>query len=77
MTAKEVASELRCSKAQAYRLMNGEVNGVRPLPSLSLGRKKVVLRPSFEAWKVANEENRVIVASESGENAVGALAQEE
>ena len=73
LTAHEVAAELRCSKAQVYRLMKGEVLGIKPLPTISLGRKKVVQRSSFEAWKEANEENRVIVAGDSEMNAVDAL----
>jgi hypothetical protein len=73
LTAKEVASELRCSKAQVYRLIKGEVDGVTPLPTLPLGRKKVVMRSSFEAWKRANEKNRAIVGDESELNAVHAL----
>jgi hypothetical protein len=77
LTAKELAAELRCSKAQVYRLMNGEVHGIKPLPTLPLGRKKVVQRTSFEAWKRANEKNRAIVGGESEDDAVGALAQEE
>ena len=74
LTAKEVADELRCSKAQVYRLMNGLVDGLTPLPTLPLGRKKVVMRSSFEAWKNANEKNRAIVASDSERDAVDALA---
>jgi hypothetical protein len=73
LTATEVAAELRCSKAQVYRLMKGAIPGVKPLRTLPLGRKKVVQRSSFEAWKGANEENRVIVGSDSGESAVDAL----
>jgi hypothetical protein len=72
LTAKEVAAELRCSKAQAYRLMNGVVDGLTPLPTLPLGRKKVVLRSSFESWKRANEQNRVTVTGDSEANAVDA-----
>ena len=72
LTAKEVADELRCSKAQVYRLMNGAVDGLMPLPTLALGRKKVVMRSSFEAWKRANEQNRVIVSGDSELNAVDA-----
>jgi hypothetical protein len=74
LTAKEIADELRCSKAQVYRLMNGEVDGLTPLPTLPLGRKKVVMRASFEAWKRANEKNRAIVASDSELDAVDAQA---
>ena len=74
LTAKEVAAELRCSKAQIYRLMNGEVDGLTPLPTLPLGRKKVVMRASLEAWKRLNEKNRAIVADDSEVDAVDALA---
>ena len=34
LTALEIAAELRCSKAQVYRLMNGEIDGLTPLPTL-------------------------------------------
>jgi predicted DNA-binding transcriptional regulator AlpA len=54
LTAKEVAEELRCSKSQVYRLMNGEVEGLTTLPHLPLGRKKVVLRSRLEDWKRQN-----------------------
>jgi predicted DNA-binding transcriptional regulator AlpA len=73
LTASEVAAELRCSKTHIYRLMNGEVEGVSPLPTLALGRKKVVMRSSFEAWKRANEKNRAMVGDESAISAVHAL----
>lgn len=55
LTAKEIAAELRCSVAQVYKLMNGEVKDRTTLPHIALGRKKVVRRASFEAWKAANE----------------------
>jgi hypothetical protein len=54
LTAKEVAADLRCSKAQVYRLMNGCVEGVTVLPHLALGRKKVVPRSILERWKRQN-----------------------
>ena len=74
LTAKEVADELRCSKAQVYKLINGQFPGIPRLPAIPLGtRKKVVTRSSLEAWKLANEQNRVIVANESESNAVDAL----
>ena len=55
LTAGEVAVELRCSKAQVHKLINGEVKGCPKLPAISLGRKKVVRRSSFETWKQENE----------------------
>src|SRR5438105_3695639 len=52
LTTAEIAAELRCSKAQVYRLLNGEVRDVPKLPCISLGRKKVVRRSSFEEWNL-------------------------
>jgi hypothetical protein len=74
LTAAEIAAELRCSKPQVYRLMNGAIPGVPRLPCISLGRKKVVRRASFESWKRASEKTRDIVAADSEINSVGALA---
>jgi hypothetical protein len=74
LTVGEVAAELRCSKAQVYRLMNGEVDGLTPLPTLALGRKRVVMRASLEAWKHRNERNRAIVPGDSEVDAVDAVA---
>jgi len=70
LTAKEIAVELRCSQAQVYKLMNGEVKGRTTLPHIALGRKKVVRRSSFEAWKAANETATIPTHSEM--EAVGA-----
>ena len=55
LTVPEVARELRCSKAHVHHLITGKVRGVRPLPSLWLGRRRLVLRASFEEWIRANE----------------------
>lgn len=70
LTAQEVAAELRCSKAQVYKLMNGEVKDRTTLPHIALGRKRVVRRSSFEAWKAANETATIPTNSEM--EAVGA-----
>ena len=55
LTVTEVARALRCSKAHVHHLIAGTVRGVRPLPSLWLGRRRLVLRASFDAWVNANE----------------------
>ena len=55
LTAKEVATELRCSAAQVHKLMRGEIKNRTVLPHIALGRKKVVQRKTFEAWKAVNE----------------------
>ena len=70
LTAKEVAAELRCSKAQVHKLMNGEVKNRTALPHIAPGRKKVIRRSSFEAWKAANETATIPANSEM--EAVGA-----
>ena len=55
LTVPEVALALRCSKAHVHHLIRGSVPGVRPLPSLWLGRRRLILRASFEEWVRANE----------------------
>jgi hypothetical protein len=55
LTAKEIAAELRCSTAQIYRAINGEVKGCTKLSAIHLGRKKLVRRSTFEKWKQENE----------------------
>ena len=70
LTAQEVAAELRCSKAQVYKLINGEVNGASRLPAIAIGRKKVVRRSSLESWKRTNENGAIVGTLEV--NAVGA-----
>src|SRR5207249_4847194 len=55
LTAKDIARELHCSKAQTYKLLNGEVRGCSKLPAISIGRKKIVRRRTFEKWKQDNE----------------------
>ena len=72
LTAKEIADELRCSKAHVYKLMNGDVKERTILPHIALGRKKVVRRSSFEAWKRANEIG-AILSADSEMRAVGAV----
>lgn len=74
LTAAELASELRCSKSQIYRLINGEVDGVSPLPYIPLGRKKVVRRSSLAVWMHENEQNRATLADDSEMNVVDACA---
>ncbi len=55
LTVKEVAAELRCSKAHVCNAINGKVKGVNPLPAISMGRRKLVRRVSLEQWVQANE----------------------
>src|SRR5689334_16327870 len=57
LTVDEVARELHCSRSHLYNIINGAVGGVRPLPVICLGRKKLIRRSALEAWKLANEAN--------------------
>jgi excisionase family DNA binding protein len=59
LSAVEVAKELRCSKAHVYNVMHGRVEGVLPLPSIPLGRRRLVRRSALEAWKRAIEQNAI------------------
>jgi len=69
LTTAEIAAELRCSKAQVYRLLNGEVRDVPKIPCISLSRKKVVRRSALEEWMRDNEKGILSVELET--NAVG------
>ena len=55
LTLREIAAELRCSKAHASKIINGQVHGVSALPSIRIGRRPVVRRSTFERWKAASE----------------------
>jgi excisionase family DNA binding protein len=55
LTAREVAVELRCSKAHVYHAIAGKVAGVSALPAISMGRRLLVRRSALEQWKKSNE----------------------
>ena len=55
LTCAEVAQELRCSKAHIHNLINGKVSGTPPLPSITLGRRRLIRRASLNAWLRASE----------------------
>jgi excisionase family DNA binding protein len=68
LTVAEAARELRCSKAHVHHLIAGKVQGVRPLPSLWLGRRRLILRASLQEWIRASEESPM--------SAMGAIQRE-
>ena len=55
LTVKEVASELRCSKAHVFNAIAGRLHNVTRLPAIRMGRRKLVRRSSLEAWIENNE----------------------
>lgn len=77
LTAAEVASELRCSKAHVYNAMAGKIEGVSSLPAISMGRRKLVRRSALEQWKERNETGRrdATIASSSAIGAVGRMKE--
>ena len=56
LTLKEVACELRCSKAHVSNVVNGRVRGVARLTHIAVGRRKLVRREWLDHWM---EENKV------------------
>ena len=55
LTIPEVAARLRCSRAHAAKLVAGRVKRAPPLPSLSLGRRKLVRASTLEIWIAQTE----------------------
>ena len=55
LTVAEVALELRCSKAHVYNVIAGKVDGVRALPAISMGRRKLIRRTALEQWMETSE----------------------
>jgi excisionase family DNA binding protein len=55
LTIREVADELRCSKAHVYHAIAGKVAVVSPLPAISMGRRRLVRRSALGQWKKLNE----------------------
>jgi excisionase family DNA binding protein len=74
MTIPEVAAELRCSRSHVYKLLDGLVPDVSPIPHICLGRKKLVRRAALERWKLEIENNSpsATLAAEPNINTVDA-----
>ena len=56
LTIEEVARELRCSKAHVCNAIRGKIRGVSLLQAIAMGRRKLIRRSTFEAWKRQNEQ---------------------
>ena len=55
VSINEIAKILGCSKAHVYNAINGKIEGVTRIPAMNMGRRKIVRRASFEAWRYGNE----------------------
>jgi excisionase family DNA binding protein len=50
LTTREGAQVLRCSKAHFCNLLNGRVAGLPQLPSVRLGRRRLVRKATLARW---------------------------
>jgi len=55
LTIGEVAELLHCSKAHICNVIAGRVSGCFPIPTVRLGRRKLVRRESLVLWINRNE----------------------
>ena len=55
LCVREVADQLGCSKAHVYKIINGQVHGVSPLPTIRIGRRMLVRLTALESWILENE----------------------
>ena len=55
LTLADAAELLHCSKAHFCKAVNGRVIGCAPIPSVSLGRRRLIRRESLREWLEANE----------------------
>jgi hypothetical protein len=55
LTIAEVAELLHCSKAHVCNVIAGRVSSCSPIPTVRLGRRKLVRRPSLVLWIDDNE----------------------
>jgi len=61
LTLAEVAQLLHCSKAHVCNAVAGRIRGCSPIPSVSLGRRKLVRRESLLLWIERNEEGGAMI----------------
>jgi len=63
LTVREVALMLRCSKAHVCKIINGQVLGTPQLPTVSLGRRKLIRRETLLRWLAARELDATMTSS--------------
>jgi hypothetical protein len=66
LTLADVADVLHCSKAHICKAVAGKVEGCAAIPSITLGRRKLVRRVTLLEWIDQNEKNTLIASPESG-----------
>jgi excisionase family DNA binding protein len=55
LTLADAAKLLRCSKAHICKAVSGRIHGCTPIPSVSLGRRRLIRREALRQWIESNE----------------------
>jgi hypothetical protein len=55
LTLDDVARLLHCSKAHVSNAVNGRLQGCSPIPTVALGRRRLVRRETLIDWIARNE----------------------
>ncbi len=55
LTLDDVAGLLHCSKAHVSKAVNGRLLGCSPIPTVALGRRRLVRRQTLLDWITRNE----------------------
>jgi hypothetical protein len=61
LTMAQVAKALKCSRAHVSNVVAGRVRGCPAIPSVCLGRRKLVRRESLLQWIERNEQVNAMI----------------
>ncbi len=67
LTLAEVAKLLHCSKAHVSNAVSGRLQGCTPIPTVALGRRRLVRRATLLDWIDRNERAAGVTIQESPE----------
>ncbi|SRR5579885_3668392 len=67
LTVREVAAELRCSKAHVHNIIAGKVHDLPPLPVLRIGRRVLVRQDALSRWMTRIEGRELELMRGSGD----------
>jgi len=67
LTVREVARELRCSKAHVHNIISGKVHDLPPLPVLRIGRRVLVRHDTLARWMARIEGRELELMRGSGD----------
>ena len=67
LTVREVAAELRCSKAHVHNIIAGKVHDLPPLPVLRIGRRVLVRHDALQNWMARIEGRELELMRVSGD----------